>query len=108
MQKTVVMIQLIMGKIKSKCKINLSRCRGWDQIDAPSVHASEICSPEWSLAAGAHMQDNSVEIQHTGVSERYLFVVVLQYYSSACTVQYMGSRRTAGRLQLNLATSKIS
>ena len=42
--KTVVMIQLIMDKIfkknkkKRECKINLSRCRGWNQIDAPSVH----------------------------------------------------------------------
>lgn len=42
-----------MGKIKSKCKINLSRCRGWNQIDAPSVHASKICSPKYGrLAAG--------------------------------------------------------
>lgn len=60
------MIQLIMGKIKSKCKINLSRCRGWNQIDAPSVHASKICSPEWrSLAAGAQDAERKPNVQYS-------------------------------------------
>lgn len=70
------MIQLIMGKIKSKCKINLSRCRGWNQIDAPSVRASKICSLEYSrLAAGAH--GHREEIQYTESRDVFVSVTVL-------------------------------
>lgn len=57
------MIQLIMVKIKSKCKINLSRCRGGSQIDAPSVGAAaaEICSPEWSCCGGGASRNTGGE-----------------------------------------------
>lgn len=73
--KTVVMIQLIMGKIKSKCKINLSGCRRWNQIDAPSVH--RICSPEYgSLVAGAQSRVTKSNIQY-GVESYFVSFTVL-------------------------------
>lgn len=69
------MIQLIMGKIKSKCKINLSRCRRWNQIDAPSVH--RICSPEYgSLVAGAQGRVTKSNIQY-GVESYFVSFTVL-------------------------------
>lgn len=77
--KTVAMIKLIMSKIKSKCKINLLRCRARNQIDAPSVRASKICSPEFSaVQLRSWGTGHSQQIQYRTVS-RHISVLLQDY-----------------------------
>lgn len=73
------MIKLIMSKIKSKCKINLLRCRARNQIDAPSVRASKICSPEFSaVQLRSWGTGHSQQIQYRTVS-RHISVLLQDY-----------------------------